>query len=1460
MARKKGIEIEIRLKDYMSKAINASEKTLVQYRKELKNVGVALKALQGAHQKDTDALQVSRKQIKQAISSLVQEEKATRASSEALKERRRALELAHKAARAVPGGQIGNRIAEAEKRAERAIRARKNAQDLAIATAKREKTTFDRVIKSKAVLSAKEKELARTAMIKLNYDQRKAASMAAIKDMTDRLAASTNKFTSAEKKAILAAAGLTAKLQQETQALGEFGAATKSTTEETKKSGSQFVKWGLAIAGAALVLKGLKMFMGFLVNQIKKLVSFVKDGIKVFGDFQYAMAEVWTLTSEGVKGMDDLSESVRSFAVDYAVPAKDAARALYMTISAGFGQKEAAEGFFVMGESLKFAKATMTSAGQAVDIVTTVLNAYSLEAEKATYVTDILFKTIKLGKTTGPELALSFGRVASMAAAAQVPLEDMAAATVALTRAGLKTDEAMTALRQVLNKVVNPTEGATKAVKALGLELFSEATLRQRGGLVSILEEISAVSQYTSKDLQMLSELIPNIRAVTGLAAMSRQLKDLPLFLQEFAEAEGAAQEATTKMMTTLRFHLEQVGIAWENLKISIGEFVAGNAGLLLVFEAIVERLKNLATSLHEIATSEFFQRQKFEAIREVALKVVGVFELMVSAVAVLIDTVAKLFQYLDYLPGLDIKIPFNLDAADALKEIRKVEGEIDALESKGGIGKPIAGQMLVLQLALSQAKDEFKRLNTESASFGEGLEKIVSGGVLADLRADIEGLVFKPFGDIEKEEKAFDELAAALDLMPMKYRAGAEAINEMSVANKEFGRQQLALEEIIERFPHLAGLANAQMAKDAQDHADHIKRIQTKLFFWWKENIGNAGEEFQKNWGIQSMALQAVRDFAAETTKILATQSNSARQVAIEQAELEVKGVRAALKQLAEDRQSDWQIVVAARTIQGIVEKLFLKRMLAIHKKHDLDLIDSARDRITAIEELTRTAEAKNVPASRARGFAIVAAEAENRRILAQADFDAAEDKVEAANVFSDELVAINKLLRFDLFNVNLEWDNKDLARERQKFNAVANMAKQFASMKRGLQNAERQELAAQTTYEQGLVTLKIAAGHKALAAFKGNYEARGAFLKKVTEEEVRLIVEKYSNMEDARQRHNATIIQSITDMLEQSKELEESMKGKAGLSDADKARFEEERRLLDERIKAKRKFVRDYVDLTGAMWNEINAIERAAREKQILLTGTAMEGAELALVHLYENAKSYAQIAYDFVKGLFTGLTQELESYLSSTLIGQVVRDPDTGKITIEHKAFSLKELGVRMAVMFQEQLLAALMQAVLSAIITSVLETMAAGFIMDSAATAQALAAKTMASAGLMMMAAASVMAGLKFVPGLAKGGVIQGTMLGMESYASGGIANSPQLAVFGEGGGAEAFVPLPDGRSIPVSLEGGVGSGPAVGNVIVEIVANDTKGFDRLLAERQDLLVGLITEAVDNSLAVRRRFQN
>ena len=65
--------------------------------------------------------------------------------------------------------------------------------------------------------------------------------------------------------------------------------------------------------------------------------------------------------------------------------------------------------------------------------------------------------------------------------------------------------------------------------------------------------------------------------------------------------------------------------------------------------------------------------------------------------------------------------------------------------------------------------------------------------------------------------------------------------------------------------------------------------------------------------------------------------------------------------------------------------------------------------------------------------------------------------------------------------------------------------------------------------------------------------------------------------------------------------------------------------------------------------------------------------------------------------------------------------------------------------------------------------------------------------------------------------------------LRKYAAGGIATGAQLALFGEGRKPEAFVPLPDGRSIPVTIKGGAG---AVVNVTTSVTITGGVGKDGL----------------------------
>lgn len=93
---------------------------------------------------------------------------------------------------------------------------------------------------------------------------------------------------------------------------------------------------------------------------------------------------------------------------------------------------------------------------------------------------------------------------------------------------------------------------------------------------------------------------------------------------------------------------------------------------------------------------------------------------------------------------------------------------------------------------------------------------------------------------------------------------------------------------------------------------------------------------------------------------------------------------------------------------------------------------------------------------------------------------------------------------------------------------------------------------------------------------------------------------------------------------------------------------------------------------------------------------------------------------------------------------------------------------------------------------------------------------------------LMVQQMIMLPLKAALGFAGGGVMtdDGPMK-LRRYSRGGIADSPQIAMFGEGSQPEAYVPLPDGRSIPVTVDSN-GQG---GNVININNHVDARGADR-----------------------------
>lgn len=119
---------------------------------------------------------------------------------------------------------------------------------------------------------------------------------------------------------------------------------------------------------------------------------------------------------------------------------------------------------------------------------------------------------------------------------------------------------------------------------------------------------------------------------------------------------------------------------------------------------------------------------------------------------------------------------------------------------------------------------------------------------------------------------------------------------------------------------------------------------------------------------------------------------------------------------------------------------------------------------------------------------------------------------------------------------------------------------------------------------------------------------------------------------------------------------------------------------------------------------------------------------------------------------------------------------------------------------------------------------------------------------------------------FITGLLpfeQGGIMTSAgALPLHRYANGGIANSPQIAMFGEGRKPEAYVPLPDGRTIPVTMSGSGTVNVTINNntsakATVQQKSNSSGGRD-LIVQLDEMNAQLLSDPGSRSSRALARF--
>lgn len=358
--------------------------------------------------------------------------------------------------------------------------------------------------------------------------------------------------------------------------------------------------------------------------------------------FEKSFSEVTTLLDDmPTQGIESLRAGVQDLSKLYGQDVVDQTRALYQTISSG--ATEASKSIQFLDTANKMSIGGLVDVEGAVDVLTSALSSYNLQAGDVEDVSDVLFQTMKAGKTTISELAGSLGRVMSVAAQMNVPLEEVGAAVATMTRAGLATDEAITALRGTLIQTLKPSREAQEVAESLGITL-GEAGLQGR----QFNEYLNELYKAVGGNSEAMAQLFPNVRALNGVLAMTGDgAKDFEEILTAMAGRAGSTSEAFAKMSDTMWFK-------WNQLKATIGALwrEIGEA-----FLPIVEKLVARATPVVQ-AIGEWISRNQ-DLVATGAMVVAGLGAVMAAVGSLglvltpLITTVMGLFAAFSSIAGI---------------------------------------------------------------------------------------------------------------------------------------------------------------------------------------------------------------------------------------------------------------------------------------------------------------------------------------------------------------------------------------------------------------------------------------------------------------------------------------------------------------------------------------------------------------------------------------------------------------------------------------------------------------------------------------------------------------------------------------------------------------------------------------------------------------------------------------
>ncbi|RGU89876.1 phage tail tape measure protein [Clostridium sp. AF15-17LB] len=390
-------------------------------------------------------------------------------------------------------------------------------------------------------------------------------------------------------------------VEQSEQSIVEFKTKLNNTeasinvmNRQLAESQNKVLLYGQAWQGAGEKLQAVGDKINGLGNKLSigitaPAVAAGTASVKLASDATTSFAKVSTIADSTVLSYSAMEKGVTAASDKTGVAITDFNEALYQSLSAGVDSGKAI-GFTT--DMVKLAKGGFTDTAKAVDVVTSVLNAYGLSADEATAVSDKLILTQNVGKTTVDELASSLGRVIPTAKAVNVDMDNVSTAMAILTKRGIQTAEATTYYNSMLNELGKSGTTADKALRDVAGKGFKDLVAEGK----PVTEILQMVDDYAKQNGLSLSDMFGSMEAgKAALSIMSDGGKEYNEVLKEMQNSAGTTQQAFEKMDSTPAAKMQKELNKLKNTGIKTGQQL-----LPLVTDAM-EAVGNLAEGFSKL-------------------------------------------------------------------------------------------------------------------------------------------------------------------------------------------------------------------------------------------------------------------------------------------------------------------------------------------------------------------------------------------------------------------------------------------------------------------------------------------------------------------------------------------------------------------------------------------------------------------------------------------------------------------------------------------------------------------------------------------------------------------------------------------------------------------------------------------------------------------------------------------